>query len=410
MNLLELKLKNIGPFKNCSIDLAKNKDDDGYNVDQPTGKHLIITGENGTGKSIVIDAIRTILYGELIQIKTVLERNIISNNADFKILSKFSLGRDVIFIESNNHTKDLFITTNQYKFNIHISVDISKDYTTDFVLEYWNSVLNTERFEINGLELLDPKEIFSNPLTGVHKNINVAKTIAFFDYLKGAEHKHEAEVGTFLFDTSIKIINSCINDGHFLEMSRTKLTPLFMQYGHELTIDKLSSASVYLIQRMLSLLCKAYAAYVINSKSLSDILNVSGLLLIDEAETHLHPKWQKILFKTILEFFPNIQIIATTHSPFIVSSLENAEVMVCKANKDGCFIENETEVYSNKPIEEIIRTPLFDTDSFNIRISNLLKSRKKAILEGDDKTQKEIEKKLEIANPEYFKYFKIDDL
>ena len=50
------------------------------------------------------------------------------------------------------------------------------------------------------------------------------------------------------------------------------------------------------------------------------------IILIDEIDLHLHPKWQKSFLNSILSIFPNIQIIVTTHSPFIVSSIENAKV------------------------------------------------------------------------------------
>jgi predicted ATP-binding protein involved in virulence len=210
-----------------------------------------------------------------------------------------------------------------------------------------------------------------------------------------------------LYDTTERIINSCITDGKFIGVSRKTLTPLFNQFGSDIGIDKLSSGSIYIMQRMLSLLTKAYAAHVLNNTPIDKILEVEGMLLIDEAETHLHPKWQKILFKNILSIFPNIQIIATTHSPFIVSSLPGAEVIVCKTGRDGCFLENETENYANKPVEEILRMPLFDTDSFNAEISDLLKKRKEAIDKDNERIKIEIERKLEDLNPEYFKYLKI---
>ncbi len=48
----------------------------------------------------------------------------------------------------------------------------------------------------------------------------------------------------------------------------------------------------------------------------------SGVVLIDEIDLHLHPKWQKNLLPNLLELFPKIQFILTTHSPFIIQSLE----------------------------------------------------------------------------------------
>ena len=90
---------------------------------------------------------------------------------------------------------------------------------------------------------------------------------------------------------------------------------------------------------------------MITNLKLEDMLHTSGLLMIDEAENHLHPKWQKSFLNSILSIFPNIQIIVTTHSPFIVSSIENAKVFVCKSMQDHSIIVDETDIYSNKPID-----------------------------------------------------------
>lgn len=54
--------------------------------------------------------------------------------------------------------------------------------------------------------------------------------------------------------------------------------------------------------------------------------DMQGIVLIDEIETHLHLELQKIILKLLTTVFPNIQFIITTHSPFILSSLENTVV------------------------------------------------------------------------------------
>jgi len=51
-----------------------------------------------------------------------------------------------------------------------------------------------------------------------------------------------------------------------------------------------------------------------------------GIAFIDEIETHMHITMQKMALGFLTELFPNIQFIVTTHSPFIISSLENAVV------------------------------------------------------------------------------------
>ena len=71
MYLKELKIKNIGPFLEGKVDFAWE------NISDVTNPVTIITGMNGTGKSIIIDAIRAALSGQ------PLERNIVANTEDF---------------------------------------------------------------------------------------------------------------------------------------------------------------------------------------------------------------------------------------------------------------------------------------------------------------------------------------
>ena len=49
-----------------------------------------------------------------------------------------------------------------------------------------------------------------------------------------------------------------------------------------------------------------------------------GIVLIDEVETHLHLELQRIIMPILTKVFPNIQFIITTHSPFVLNSLDNA--------------------------------------------------------------------------------------
>lgn len=57
---------------------------------------------------------------------------------------------------------------------------------------------------------------------------------------------------------------------------------------------------------------------------LSDVFTKEGIVLIDEIETHLHLSLQKMIMPFLTGVFPNIQFIVTTHSPFVLSSMPNA--------------------------------------------------------------------------------------
>ena len=54
--------------------------------------------------------------------------------------------------------------------------------------------------------------------------------------------------------------------------------------------------------------------------------DLEGIVLIDEIETHLHLELQKNILPLLTTLFPNLQFIVSTHSPFILSSLDNAVI------------------------------------------------------------------------------------
>lgn len=73
---------------------------------------------------------------------------------------------------------------------------------------------------------------------------------------------------------------------------------------------------------------------------------IKGVVLIDELDLHLHPKWQRNIIENLRKAFPNIQFICTTHSPFLIQSLRSGEELIML---DG----QPTAQLANKSIEEI---------------------------------------------------------
>ncbi|MBI5915940.1 MAG: AAA family ATPase [Bacteroidetes bacterium] len=75
-----------------------------------------------------------------------------------------------------------------------------------------------------------------------------------------------------------------------------------------------------------------------------------GVVLIDEIDLHLHPKWQRTIVGDLKRIFPNCQFIVTTHSPFIIQSLSNEDGIIRLDNE----YEEVPEDFDNKSIEDIV--------------------------------------------------------
>jgi hypothetical protein len=57
---------------------------------------------------------------------------------------------------------------------------------------------------------------------------------------------------------------------------------------------------------------------------------VEGIVMVDEIDLHLHPKWQRTIIKTLSEAFPKTQFIFTSHSPLVTGSLESQNIWVMR--------------------------------------------------------------------------------
>jgi predicted ATP-binding protein involved in virulence len=73
-----------------------------------------------------------------------------------------------------------------------------------------------------------------------------------------------------------------------------------------------------------------------------------GVVLIDELDLHLHPRWQQTVIEDLRCTFPKIQFICTTHSPFLIQSLRSGEELIML---DG----QPTADLANMSIEEIVQ-------------------------------------------------------
>ena len=79
----------------------------------------------------------------------------------------------------------------------------------------------------------------------------------------------------------------------------------------------------------------AYRMAVLNPQLLGEVTKkTSGIVLIDEVDQHLHPLWQKNILRCLMQIFPKVQFVVTTHSPSIISSAINSNLILL--DNDGC--------------------------------------------------------------------------
>lgn len=94
-------------------------------------------------------------------------------------------------------------------------------------------------------------------------------------------------------------------------------------------------------QAMLTIVLEILIQAALVDRAVPDPKELRAVVLIDEIEAHLHPRWQRSVVPLLREVFPMCQFIATTHSPLVVGSAEPGEVQVLSVQADTGDVQVE---------------------------------------------------------------------
>lgn len=151
------------------------------------------------------------------------------------------------------------------------------------------------------------------------------------------------------FDITLKELNAVRTaiQSIFPEISNPniKTTPLRLAVtinGETLDVMQLSDGYKTLLGLVIDLSIRLGLA----NPHLINPLTAQAVVMIDEVDLHLHPSWQRRVLGDLLRTFPNTQFILTTHSPFVVETLNNH----LKRQKLGNALVGQSEIDSLLPL------------------------------------------------------------
>jgi len=122
-------------------------------------------------------------------------------------------------------------------------------------------------------------------------------------------------------------------------------------------------------------------------KQHKQVYDIEGIVIIDELENHLHIGLQKKILPFLTEFFPNIQFIISTHSPFIINSIDN--VVIYDLEK-----KQRVEDLSGLAYEGIVEG-YFDINQYSEKIKSKLE-RYSILVENSNKNDDEEEEEYQL--------------
>lgn len=123
---------------------------------------------------------------------------------------------------------------------------------------------------------------------------------------------------------------------------------------------------------------------------------LAGIVLLDEMDEHLHPRWQRTLVPTLRRLLPNIQFIATTHSPLAIVNTLPGELFATRLhNAVAELIPDALPSPDGRGANELLLGEWFGLASTLDSVSEkLLERYRKAFQKGDKKLLKELEPKV----------------
>lgn len=130
--------------------------------------------------------------------------------------------------------------------------------------------------------------------------------------------------------------------------------------GQETELNELSSGFISVV-KIIQAIVSAYSAFT----NKQDLLNVKGVVLIDEIESHLHVEWQTRIIPTLKDLFPNTTFYIATHSPLVLSQLDEGEAYLLKLEEDGVVRSHVIDSPNKRILANVLR------DAFGIDLNEL---------------------------------------
>ena len=110
----------------------------------------------------------------------------------------------------------------------------------------------------------------------------------------------------------------------------------YSEGGNTLPVSYLSAGYQSLLWMTMDF---AYRLALLNPGQ-SDYHQATGVVLIDELDMHLHPKWQWNALSALKSVFPKIQFIIATHSPIVISSFKNSQLISLDSEQNVSYLED----------------------------------------------------------------------
>ncbi|MEP0856278.1 AAA family ATPase [Trichocoleus sp. DQ-U1] len=207
------------------------------------------------------------------------------------------------------------------------------------------------------VDVIDQIDAYAQALT--EKQIGYVRFFQWFRALEDVENEERRDNPDYR-DRQLEAVRQAISllmpGFSNLRVRRSPLRMTAKKQGQELIVNQLSDGEKCLLA-MVGDLARRLA---IANPGLPDPLQGEGVVLIDEIELHLHPKWQREIIPALTRTFPNCQFIVTTHSPQVISEVKPNGIYILEATSEGVVAKRPESSFgrdSNRILEDLMGVP-----------------------------------------------------
>ncbi|WPN55423.1 AAA family ATPase [Pseudomonas sp. P9_31] len=263
-----------------------------------SGTWLVLLGENGTGKSTTLQALACALAGQTaVDALNIKASDLLRNGCETGTVS----------VQLTSFSKPIVMTLN----SVNDSITIDPPEPKIMVLGYGATRLLTRnenvpplRSSVHIANLFNPLERLSNGRPWLYET-----------------DKQE-------FNRVARALSALLPRPDGAQFLRENNQIVVESAGVRDTLEALSSGYQAVLALALDILS-------VLRRGWEDASSAEGIVLIDEIDAHLHPRWKMRIIQRLREVFPRLQFIATSHEPLTLRGLDRDEVAVLKRSLTG---------------------------------------------------------------------------
>lgn len=382
---LKLELENVRCFKEkTTLDLSDGKGN--------WKKWTVILGDNGTGKTTLLQILAACQIEKSIAGSNPNEYYVCPIGFDYFIndiddtLENFSPGENegeaTVYISESSETIELNFISSRY---LGSSVQDDERFLNLQCFGYGanrsmsatslseSSSKNSETLFINDAKLINAEEWLLQLDYAASKNSSI----------KEFAQKKRDQVEQILIE-----LLPDVEEIRFTDPTKKNLksTVEFKTPFGWVTIHELSLGYKTMVAWMVDLAARLFERYPDSDNPLAE----PAIVLVDEIDLHLHPKWQRKIFDYLSDKFPQTQFIVTAHSPLVVQSApKDANIVVLRREGDHVVIDNDIKSVQSWRLDQIMSSDLFGIESARDPETEKWLQERKELLQKKSLTPKE---------------------